>query len=198
MKRPVYTIEELREVLKRKDLSPQERKRYQNRIYRRSPKERERRKKALKEWKLKNPEKVKEGVKRWKSENKDRILLTTKRWSSENKEKVSLSWRNYRIKNKHKFREWRRRRRGLEKRAIAESKTADMILEWDLSWRGRNIICPYCLKDTSPESTHVDHFFSLSKGGSHEIYNLVACCADCNAHKSDKDPFEWIREVASA
>ena len=43
-------------------------------------------------------------------------------------------------------------------------------------------ICAYC----SGEATQVDHVISRKDGGSHDLDNLVACCAKCNQLKSSK------------
>ena len=40
-------------------------------------------------------------------------------------------------------------------------------------------ICQYC----GQEATQVDHVISRKVGGSHDLDNLVACCAPCNARK---------------
>lgn len=42
--------------------------------------------------------------------------------------------------------------------------------------------CYYC---GSPANT-VDHLVPLSKGGTHEEHNLVACCTRCNSSKKDR------------
>ena len=40
-------------------------------------------------------------------------------------------------------------------------------------------ICAYC----GGEATQVDHVISRKAGGSHDLENLVACCAPCNSRK---------------
>jgi 5-methylcytosine-specific restriction endonuclease McrA len=40
-------------------------------------------------------------------------------------------------------------------------------------------ICAYC----SGDATQVDHVISRKDGGSHDLDNLVACCAPCNSKK---------------
>jgi 5-methylcytosine-specific restriction endonuclease McrA len=42
---------------------------------------------------------------------------------------------------------------------------------------------------------HVDHYIPLSRGGLHEISNLVIACPRCNLTKNAKDPLEFAREV---
>lgn len=56
-----------------------------------------------------------------------------------------------------------------------------------------NPICPYCngimLKDNSSPYAliSIDHILAYSKGGSDELNNLLACCANCNTKKGN-DP----------
>jgi 5-methylcytosine-specific restriction endonuclease McrA len=40
-------------------------------------------------------------------------------------------------------------------------------------------ICAYC----GQEANQVDHVISRKDGGSHDLDNLVACCAPCNSKK---------------
>lgn len=49
--------------------------------------------------------------------------------------------------------------------------------------------CAYC-----PSAfEHWDHYVPLSRGGRHEVGNVVPSCADCNLHKSAKLPiWEWV------
>ena len=47
-------------------------------------------------------------------------------------------------------------------------------------------VCQYC----GAPATHVDHVMPHSRGGSDCSANLVAACAHCNFHKSDRTPEE--------
>lgn len=49
--------------------------------------------------------------------------------------------------------------------------------------------CTYC-KD-EPARLCVDHVVPLSRGGSNDEDNLVACCLPCNSSKSDRLLSEW-------
>ena len=50
--------------------------------------------------------------------------------------------------------------------------------------------CGHCGKDLSVEDMTVDHVFPLYKGGTHDEYNLIALCYDCNEKKSN-----WIYSI---
>jgi len=48
--------------------------------------------------------------------------------------------------------------------------------------------CVYC---GSERDITVDHVVPIARGGSHEMGNLAACCAECNSSKGDKTVEEW-------
>jgi 5-methylcytosine-specific restriction endonuclease McrA len=50
-------------------------------------------------------------------------------------------------------------------------------------------ICQYC-GDTA---TQVDHIIPRAKGGGHELENLLACCAKCNALKGSRSQASFLR-----
>jgi hypothetical protein len=41
---------------------------------------------------------------------------------------------------------------------------------------------------------HLDHVVPVSRGGTSDATNLVACCASCNARKGARTGVEFIRE----
>jgi len=60
------------------------------------------------------------------------------------------------------------------------------------AWSGR---CAYCDEPLGRSAT-LDHIIPRSKGGETQATNLVACCLNCNSHKSSHPVFEWFRERA--
>jgi 5-methylcytosine-specific restriction endonuclease McrA len=54
--------------------------------------------------------------------------------------------------------------------------------------------CYWCGSDCA-ENRHIDHYVPLSKGGKHELANLVIACGPCNLRKNAKDPLDFAREV---
>lgn len=51
-------------------------------------------------------------------------------------------------------------------------------------------VCKYC--DVECENSfHIDHVIPLSKGGLHELSNLVIACPSCNCSKGNKNIEEW-------
>jgi 5-methylcytosine-specific restriction endonuclease McrA len=53
--------------------------------------------------------------------------------------------------------------------------------------------CAYCGKSESDEILHIDHFISVSKGGTHVLGNLVPACKTCNFSKRNHHPEEWYK-----
>lgn len=52
--------------------------------------------------------------------------------------------------------------------------------------------CYYC----GGPHEHDDHFIPLSRGGTHEVSNLVPACEICNCSKKDKLLEEWLSDVS--
>lgn len=51
--------------------------------------------------------------------------------------------------------------------------------------RERSALCAYCRCRLTPTNRSVDHVVALSKGGTHDESNVVACCIPCNSAKKD-------------
>jgi 5-methylcytosine-specific restriction endonuclease McrA len=45
-----------------------------------------------------------------------------------------------------------------------------------------NYVCHYC----GNPATTADHIVPVSKGGGHELSNLLPCCVRCNSSRQDK------------
>lgn len=57
--------------------------------------------------------------------------------------------------------------------------------------RWQDHCCFYCRKNMEQKET-IEHVVPLSRGGTNHPYNVVLCCASCNASKSDRLYFlEW-------
>lgn len=75
------------------------------------------------------------------------------------------------------------RRRAQEK----QGDSTAAIRQWIKSAKK---VCYWCEAKCS-RGYHVDHYQPLSKGGKHEISNLVIACAKCNLKKNARDPFKF-------
>jgi 5-methylcytosine-specific restriction endonuclease McrA len=70
------------------------------------------------------------------------------------------------------------------------------IIAWERSWRDEPVVvCHWCETILEPKDCHADHVIPLSKGGAHDLGNLVVSCATCNCLKGAKMPDEWLPEV---
>ena len=130
----------------------------------------------FKELHRKNHEKHKVRDRRRYLENRDLILEKTRAWAVNNPEKRKSIRDSY-----------RHRRRVQE---LSELSTEDY--HWWVFEQAK--VCYWC-SDPCEYSFHVDHFYPLSKGGKHELYNLVIACPSCNLRKSAKDPQEFAQEI---
>jgi 5-methylcytosine-specific restriction endonuclease McrA len=65
------------------------------------------------------------------------------------------------------------------------------IFAWE---RAAQKVCYWC-NCKCPKNYHIDHYKPLSKGGKHEVANLVVACPRCNLIKSAKDPYEFAQSV---
>ncbi len=128
----------------------------------------------------KDPEKWKAhgrlGMKRWVAANHETHIANVKAWQAANPEKV----RAYKKTNKYK-------RRAVERDGITGSE----LMAWE---NAQKKVCYWCGVKCA-EAYHVDHYTALTRGGAHEIGNLVISCPSCNRRKSAKDPYAFAAEV---
>lgn len=107
--------------------------------------------------------------------NRKEIMERVKDWQESNPEKSKAIKQNY----KHK-------RRAQEAAGASYSE----LLAWK---KAQPKVCHWCDCDCSKDVV-IDHYYPLSKGGKHEISNLVISCRSCNARKSAKTPEQWMAE----
>lgn len=79
------------------------------------------------------------------------------------------------------------RRRSQEKGGVSTRE----LSEWTVAQRK---VCYWCGVKCA-KNFHIDHYTPLSRGGAHEIANLVIACAPCNLKKNAKDPLDFAKEV---
>ena len=130
-------------------------------------------KERTRNWRRDNPEKFNDYKSRWNKANPQSARDRAKRWARENPERVR--------KNVHA-----RRTRELEAQGFA----LESQIEARLDYHGRR--CIYC----KGPYEHLDHFFSLSRGGTNWPANLVPSCANCNRSKNARNPWDFIRSLA--
>lgn len=99
----------------------------------------------------------------------------SREWALKNPEKVRAIQHNYKA------------RRRTSEACGASSKE---ICAWSES---QTKVCYWCGIKCA-ESYHIDHYHPLSRGGKHEIENLVIACPTCNVRKNAKDPYEFAQK----
>lgn len=68
------------------------------------------------------------------------------------------------------------------------------IRQWMKEVRSREFArCHWCGTKVVGKRIVFDHVIPLSKGGTHTIGNLCACCRTCNSMKKDRELIYWIR-----
>jgi 5-methylcytosine-specific restriction endonuclease McrA len=51
-------------------------------------------------------------------------------------------------------------------------------------------VCSYCLKVV--DSLEIEHCIPLSRGGFHDVSNIVPACAPCNRRKGPRTVLEFL------
>ena len=155
-----------------------------------------------------NKDKIAERHKQWCDENKDKILKKSKQYYKENKDKVLEQCKQYREVNRDKIAEYfkqrnatpqgqianfnRRNRRRLKEQNQGSGITEEQWLEmmkyfnWECAYSGE------CIGYKNTRS--IDHITPISRGGEHEIWNVVPMYRPYNSSKQDKDLLEWYKE----
>ena len=137
-----------------------------------------------------------EASRRWREANPDRVRENYQSWLSMNAEQKRAYNREWNRANPDLARENCQRRRARISQALVHDVPDVMVWEFNPAGPGR---CNYCherLDFDERASWHVDHVVPLSRGGAHEIGNLVVACAPCNRSKSAKLLSEWKRGAA--
>jgi len=108
--------------------------------------------------------------------NKEKENEYSKNYAQENPDKIKLIKFNYKSK-----------RRVIEKEGIVFSE----LTKWASK---QNKTCYWCNVNCD-KNYHIDHYYPLSKGGKHEVENLVISCPKCNLTKSAKDPLVFAKQI---
>lgn len=108
----------------------------------------------------------------YRARDPEKCKQRARRWVKENPEKRRAIMFSYTA-----------RRRAQEK----QGDSTAAVRQWIKSTKK---VCYWCETKCSSEY-HVDHYQPLSKGGKHEISNLVIACPRCNLKKNARDPLEF-------
>ena len=120
-----------------------------------------------------------------------------RRWREQPEEKVAhdrqwkrIAWR-FRFQIDADLRLYNREKKHRRK-ALARGQTPVQISVAALRQRFNEFgnCCAYCGRGGGME---VEHVYAISKGGAHDIGNIVPACADCNSSKRTNDMETWYR-----
>lgn len=141
-----------------------------------------------------------ERARRWYAENRERLLAEKRAAYAAKRAAGELPTirvddaqraRHYAwvAANPERYRAIKQRRRARLRGAEA-SLTSSEWLERLAEYCGR---CAYCV--TAPATT-MEHMTPLSRGGRHELTNVVPACGDCNNRKGTRTLLEFVRLIA--
>lgn len=101
-----------------------------------------------------------------------------------------------------RIRNWERElARQLTRRAAIKEATDEerALIETWFQWkRLPSVTCHWCCQSFDPKKCHADHVVPLSRGGKHQLSNLVIACATCNLRKNAQMPDVWMARLGSA
>jgi 5-methylcytosine-specific restriction endonuclease McrA len=172
---------------------------------------------------LKNKKRILENNSKSREKNKDKILQQKKdyynfvknnpEWQAKQKAKRILNKEKKKIYDEkyHELKKIEKIKKATEWNKQNKEKRAAIVFNYDSKrrvlkksgctssqikqWKEKQIkICYWCDTECS-KKYHVDHYIPLSKGGEHEISNLVISCAKCNLTKNAKDPIQFANSV---
>jgi len=153
-------------------------------------------------WKKNNPEKVRESNRRWRaSASKDvkvKRAKSTNIWKEVHPDKNAEYCKRYRDNNPEAYKRSKRksphkRRANEHRRRVREtSQLGDWKPEYEaLLLQEQHGCCYYCQIPFQP-NYDLEHKIPLSRGGMHDISNIVLSCRSCNVKKGIKTDEEFI------
>jgi 5-methylcytosine-specific restriction endonuclease McrA len=128
-------------------------------------------KERRKNWILAHPEREKENTHRWNINNPEKIKKYDRKWAASHPDKII---------------EKSNRRRARKAAASGSGITAKQERQLKEEYSHR---CAYCGKQ---KPLALDHVVPLSRGGAHDISNVVPACKSCNSSKHNKSLLIWM------
>ncbi|WEX18951.1 HNH endonuclease signature motif containing protein [Pseudomonas sp. G11] len=122
--------------------------------------------------------------------NKEARLQYGKEYRERNREKFTQWMADWRAANPERSRASKRASQS-RRRASMQGVSSSELVAWTAV---QPKVCHWCAKDCI-EQFHVDHYEPLSRGGKHEISNLVISCQFCNLSKKCRDPYAFAASL---
>lgn len=119
--------------------------------------------------------------------NKEEYAIEHLEWRTKNPEYR----KKYRARNPDLYRIWDSRSGAMRRVRKSGGASSTEVKKWLSS---QQKICYWCGLHCK-RGYHIDHYVPLSRGGKHEIHNLVIACPRCNLKKNAKDPYEFAASV---
>ncbi|MGW1268191.1 HNH endonuclease [Streptomyces sp. NPDC002491] len=130
----------------------------------------------------------------WRATNAQRHAENGRRWRSENPERNAANHRRWWTNNPDAAREYQHRRRAIVANSAVQPFTARDLRH---DWEGHDLWSCFFCGGSLAAGYEVEHFYPLSKGGPHALFNLVPSCTPCNrgaGGKGTKEPWGFLRE----
>lgn len=126
---------------------------------------------TLAAWYLRNKERVRANQMAWRAANPKLASAIEARWKRFNPASVAASCERHRV---------------LKRDAPGDGVSAN---QWKIVLADSMGLCAYCSERKPLTMDHVD---PLSRGGAHDVTNVVPACASCNASKGNKTLLTWL------
>lgn len=120
--------------------------------------------------KRKHPETVRAYCKRWRERHPVQDRARQSKWTKQNALHVSVY--NEQVRQKMKK---------APGRGVTLVQWKDVLTVWGSR-------CAYC----GVETTAMDHFVPISRGGAHDVNNVMPACKSCNSAKKNREPLAWL------
>ncbi|MDP9320427.1 MAG: HNH endonuclease [Chloroflexota bacterium] len=132
----------------------------------------------------------KEAMRRWRANNPVARLARDRAYKERHKDQVNAGYKRYRQKHPDIRLAISRRRRAREMGAAGNVTLA----EWLELLERHERRCAYCGVEAPLEA---DHRVPLSRGGTHDIENILPACGPCNRRKAAMSEVEFRRRLAN-
>jgi len=177
--------------LSRGPIAPASRLRYQASVPRKDPEDRRAyQREYIKRMWQRHLEHSKEAMRRWRANNPAARLARDRAYKERHKDQLSASYKRYRLTHPDIRLAISRRRRAREMGARGDVTRAQWLEILERYERR----CAYCGVEAPLQA---DHRVPLSRGGTHDIDNLVPACGLCNRRKASLSEDEFRTRLAN-
>lgn len=134
----------------------------------------------------------------WYKKNRKKKLEMSHQYYQKHKTEYAIQHRLYRLRNKAKLKRIAKRwyKQNPEKVLARRLRLRANLNECygSVDWKDLfllQLLYPACAYCGSNGKLTVDHIIPMSRGGMHDLSNLVMCCKPCNSSKNNRLMNEW-------